>query len=300
MHSVHGGQYIASLLYLHGSFFHSDPIINGVTWSLEIEIQFYILAPLFGSLYRARSRAIRYTVIILLVVVTTVIGHRFSDCRALTFSVVYYLPYFMLGFLLAEIYVDGWKELPTRAWMWDLASATGWTALIVLLHRYPIRYPDLTNPFVLVFIMLAYMGAMRGRASGYILTGAPIRMIGGMCYSVYLYHFTVIIILSKLTFQLVKGSSFSLNLLTQAALLLPAVMLISCAMFVVIERPCMDKNWPAKLKIRLVDYITMRDQRRFNRSREVIRAEYAFSNTSVDVTTSSPLDKKTSTDVGIA
>jgi len=43
----------ASLLYSHNFLWPRDvlPLVNPVTWSLEIEVQFYILAPLIARIY---------------------------------------------------------------------------------------------------------------------------------------------------------------------------------------------------------------------------------------------------------
>lgn len=43
---------LASLIYAHNFIFHQvNPILGGVTWSLEIEIQFYLLAPFLTRLF---------------------------------------------------------------------------------------------------------------------------------------------------------------------------------------------------------------------------------------------------------
>jgi peptidoglycan/LPS O-acetylase OafA/YrhL len=39
---------VASMFYVHNLVYHSPSVINFVAWSLEIEIQFYVLAPRFA------------------------------------------------------------------------------------------------------------------------------------------------------------------------------------------------------------------------------------------------------------
>jgi hypothetical protein len=36
--------------------------------------------------------------------------------------------------------------------------------------------------------------------------------------------------------------------LVQGIVILPVVLVVSSAYFVLIERPCMDRNWPTKLR----------------------------------------------------
>ena len=42
---------VASVFYVHNLVYNSVSTINFVTWSLEVEIQFYLLAPLLGMIY---------------------------------------------------------------------------------------------------------------------------------------------------------------------------------------------------------------------------------------------------------
>ena len=46
--------FFASLFYAHGLVYGSWSEINAVTWSLEIEVQFYILAPLLCRVFSIR------------------------------------------------------------------------------------------------------------------------------------------------------------------------------------------------------------------------------------------------------
>src|SRR5215475_15059043 len=50
---------IASLFYSHGLVYGRESAINGVAWSLEIEIQFYLLTPLLVLMFRLRNAAAR-------------------------------------------------------------------------------------------------------------------------------------------------------------------------------------------------------------------------------------------------
>ena len=43
------------LAYVHNAVYASESPINNVTWSLEIEVQFYLLAPLLASVFLIHS-----------------------------------------------------------------------------------------------------------------------------------------------------------------------------------------------------------------------------------------------------
>jgi peptidoglycan/LPS O-acetylase OafA/YrhL len=49
----------ASLFYLHNLIFLEPSIINPVAWSLEVEVQFCLLAPLLAQLFRIRNAVTR-------------------------------------------------------------------------------------------------------------------------------------------------------------------------------------------------------------------------------------------------
>ncbi len=72
-----------------------------------------------------------------------------------------------------------------------------------------------------------------------------------MCYTIYLYHFTIIIVLSRLTFRLVSGHSFLPNFLAQVLLLGFVVLAASFLLFALFERPFMEKHWPPDVALRI-------------------------------------------------
>ena len=48
--------FLASLVYSHNIIFNSPSFINVVAWSLEIEIQFYILVPILSLLFSVKNK----------------------------------------------------------------------------------------------------------------------------------------------------------------------------------------------------------------------------------------------------
>ena len=55
---------LASLFYVHNFAFGEYSIINPVAWSLEIELQFYVLAPFLAFIYFSVSKALLRRIII--------------------------------------------------------------------------------------------------------------------------------------------------------------------------------------------------------------------------------------------
>jgi peptidoglycan/LPS O-acetylase OafA/YrhL len=102
----------------------------------------------------------------------------------------------------------------------------------------------LVLPFVILFL---YLAAFRGKVCSAIFSNRVIRNIGGMCYSMYLFHFLVIHMAKHNTWRLHLGQNFWLYYALQAALIIPAVLVCCGTFFLLVERPCMDRDWPRKL-----------------------------------------------------
>ena len=226
---------IAHVFYLH-NFFSLSPI-SFVTWSLEVEVQFYILAPVLGLLYTISSPLVRRSVIVSLIAAST--AFQYLSHGTASWNLPGQLQFFLVGFLLADLRATR-NESTTRRW-WDLVSLVVWVAIFAL----PTAYTSLCLPLL---ILLAYLATFNGPVSRQIFRTPWIALTGGMCYSFYLMHMLVISIAFRLTRRLLVPSSLPLSFLIQATLLGACIYLFCTAYFILIERPCMDPKWPHKLR----------------------------------------------------
>jgi peptidoglycan/LPS O-acetylase OafA/YrhL len=103
-------------------------------------------------------------------------------------------------------------------------------------------------PFIIVGL---YLAAFRGRICSALFSNPVITDIGGMCYSLYLFHFLIISATSRISKPIHMGQNFWAYYLLQALLVLPVVLIFCGAFFLLVERPCMDRDWPHKLRNRL-------------------------------------------------
>jgi peptidoglycan/LPS O-acetylase OafA/YrhL len=251
----------ASLLYLHNLVYGTESPINNVAWSLEIEIQFYLLVPLLASVFVIRERWLRRSVVGGVAAICAVLAWAFvtPETPRAYWSILRFLHFFLLGFLLADVFLVDWRgRPPARSHAWDLVSLVGWPALFVLWTVVDgSSFPPTATPrgpgsfaaalgFPAAALML-YLAAFRGRITNAVFTNVWITTIGGMCYTIYLLHNPVLGVLLGETGRFAPSSSYTLNLVGQAVVVLP-VMLVPCAAyFLGIEKPCMRKDWPKRL-----------------------------------------------------
>jgi peptidoglycan/LPS O-acetylase OafA/YrhL len=232
--------FLASLVYMNAVFYRDTSILLGVAWSLEIEIQFYLLAPLLAWLIFKRRPAVRRSILLLLMVgsgcVQLALPH---PGYLLVHSLLFWDQYFFAGFLFADLYVIEFKKLG-KHWSWDLL-AVALIPLFFWLNDHPLLIAGAT------LVTLIGIAGFKGSIFSYILSRPWISATGGMCYSIYLTHSLVVQGAYKLVPHMAALSRFWPNLLAAEIVGLPLVFLVGAAFFILIERPCMDKNWPQKL-----------------------------------------------------
>jgi peptidoglycan/LPS O-acetylase OafA/YrhL len=233
---------LASLFYQHSMIYGQRSSINGVTWSLEVEIQFYVLAPLAVQVYRIRRTAIRRVVLLLGILGISLLQMPFHTSPRFELSILFYLHYFLMGILVADIFV---LDLPNMrsSWLWDLAGIVALAAIFWTTHE--ASWAHAVMPFALSVVCIA---AMRSYGLRRLCANQWIAVIGGMCYSIYLLHSILMIVMFKVTRKaFVTGVPFFANYGIQLLLVMVPVLAMCAVFFVLIERPCMDPNWPSKL-----------------------------------------------------
>jgi peptidoglycan/LPS O-acetylase OafA/YrhL len=266
--------FFASLCYGHNILYGHGSAINEVAWSLEIEVQFYILAPLLCLVFRVRPAWLRRAVLaaaILLGCFQTRFYAELPLLQAIGFqsavtglTLIGQIKWFLVGFLLSDLYLMDWGKKPVKRYRWDLVGLAGW-AMMPLFISGPYAgdlYSDLlggclpggwNGPDLIVNLMhfampacmlLAYIGAFRGRLMNRLFVYPTFTVIGGMCYTIYLYH--------NFAYGLANahlgGPLKSLGgpwLLAVGMVL--SVLTFSAVLFVLFERPFMKKDWPRRL-----------------------------------------------------
>jgi len=233
--------FFAGLFYLHTFIYGLPSMVNLPSWSLEIEVQFYIVAPLLALLFRLNPTWLRRTIFIALIAATAFLAPFYHQRMAL--SLIGTLQFFLAGFLVCDLYVLR-KSLPQLHWLWDIAGIASFSfALWTLGPGYWIALP--------VANILLCLAALFGRILPRFLALSFISIVGGMCYSIYLTHNSVFSAvhagLIRIPALLSHPQAFNAVMFASAFI---AALCVGTVFFVLIERPCMDPAWPSKLRAR--------------------------------------------------
>lgn len=239
---------LASLFYVHNIVFDQWSYINPVAWSLEVEVQFYILAPALAMLFAIRNPSLRRTVIVGVLLLSLLhynYNFRMIAEWHLRKSIFMHLHQFLVGFVMADIYLTVWKaKAPDKHSIFDLLGFGGMAVLFIWNEPFKV-FDDI---LFAIALGVTFISLFRGPVINRFFTNRWIVIIGGMCYTIYLIHYAMIAFLADHTRSFIlRDAGYGTNLLLQGAIILPLVLGVSGVYFALIERPCMDKDWPKKL-----------------------------------------------------
>ncbi len=234
----------AGIFYVNNLVFQASNPVNPVTWSLEIEIQFYLLAPAFAQLFRIPHAALRRGLMIFLIAAFGGVQAAFvmQSGYFVQHSIAFYAQYFLAGMLLADLYL---LRLKGQSGWWDAFALIGWGVFFAVPES---RWTQGLFPFLLLLLCAA---ALCSRTLRFFFSNQTIAVIGGMCYSIYLLHFLLIAVFFKFTRYLMVPQDYLATFLIQVLVTGVPVLLLCMVYYAYVERVFMDPEWPTKLWMKM-------------------------------------------------
>ncbi len=180
--------YAVGLIYAHGLVYDGqhNPLLF-VAWTLEIEVQFYLLVPLLCRIFALPKIPRRALLIIGILSIDQLFGGSFPALNdsILQQSVFRQLNWFLPGLLLADLYLSPGlcriRDAGGTRWA-DLLGIPAWLAVFTLIDFHFSLSP---RPFVL---LAAFWCILAGPTLGRIFRNRWLTAIGMMCYTIYLFH----------------------------------------------------------------------------------------------------------------
>lgn len=245
--------YLAGLVYMRTALFGSEPWAFFISWSLEIEVQFYLLAPLLAAVFWIRPAALRRTVLVTAIAATALyaadvrlastepppLGGPLQHGRWLGSEIAF----FLVGLLVADLWTT--RELRTGERVSSAAYDAGWLlGFAAVLASYRALEESHAGIALLVAgLFLMTLGAFRGRLARAALSLPFVSIVGGACYTIYLFHFQLVSLLGRFLAPFTTAS-FEWNILVLALPFACVTTLLALALFPFVERPFMDGRWP--------------------------------------------------------
>lgn len=236
--------YGAGLILAHTLFYNGalNPILP-VSWTLEIEIQFFLLAPFLCQFLSIPQPWLRRSALLSLIFFSPKLAIFLNELHPSPFwghSLIGQLCYFSSGLLLADLYTSFWRDSPPRHGLhWDAIGICIWPFAFVLTEWWTAWE---WKPLVL---MIGFIAILRGHFLRTLLSHPALTTIGALCYTIFLTHMWLLGLLNHFViqplFRVVPGQ-WPLNYLPMMTLLLLTFALCSL-LFLVIEKPF---NRPAR------------------------------------------------------
>ena len=247
---------LASMAYMHGLLFNAPSRLDPPAWSLEVELQFYVLSPFLLYLYCKIPGLARRAVAMAALGLACIVATHACDMTLGRDGVQQYTIMAHAYAFLTGVVASDWAS---RAKPFERATRLGFDAAMVagllglavsgVFERFPHGFAALVLDDIAraVLVLMVYLGACRGRYSRPMLGYAPVAIIGGMVYSIYLTHVPILQAFSAATGRLFQPLGFWAIWIGSLVVLVPIVLACGAAFFLLVEKPFMNPRLPQQL-----------------------------------------------------
>jgi peptidoglycan/LPS O-acetylase OafA/YrhL len=202
-----------------------------------------VLAPLLAQVFKLDRVWLRRGLMVagigLLPLATGPVASWLGNSYLGSFSLLGNLQYFLVGFLLADWQATA-RAPASRRWWWDLFFILAGVVVVVFRNS---GWLGFALPAIIgVCAVAAFKGPLTFRALG----NPWITTIGGMCYTIYMYHWLMISMLIRPAIHL-QTHILWLDLLIYFVLMSAVIVAVCAVLFALFERPFMRRDWPVRV-----------------------------------------------------
>jgi len=173
-------------------------------WSIGVEMMFSLFFPVIALRARGRALARWLWIVLVMALALRVLGYLSHSTTAgmwLSYStdnITCRLDEFVLGMMLAKLYAE--HRLPERPTLFGIAGlvlvAAAWIGLDLSLHGVwpPVARAPLYDVLDTGFAAIIVAALARGGRIAATLSWAPLQLVGMMCYSLYIWHWPILLL----------------------------------------------------------------------------------------------------------
>lgn len=180
-----------------------SPALNGPLWSFGVEVLFSLVFPIIVV---AMARLGTWRVVgmaVLLALLARSAGYLWNPNLSGPHAVAENLPgridEFVYGMMIARLYATGripaWA--PRLFWPGILLVALSWIGFSQSVHgRWPVVTHAVMNNVLDLGMCAVTLAVLAGHRAGWFLSLRPLQLAGMMCFSLYVWHFPIIVMVA--------------------------------------------------------------------------------------------------------
>ncbi|PQB05078.1 acyltransferase family protein [Aureitalea marina] len=236
-----------SLLHVltYTSNFIGENLINGITWSLEIEVQFYLILPLILLL-----RYLKTPVFIISLLVLGLLSMNLNNYIEFKF-ITKFFNYFLVGIFIAILQT---RKIKIRTHFPGFNIILVFGIFLLSMKGLQDWIPThVINIVRLLFMLILFNNVLILKSGIRFFKIRFVALFGGMCYTIYLYHIIVLSAFSRLILPQIRDLIASDSLFYWLGLSLMVIfsLFLSVIPYVLFERPFMYRDWPKRMLVLL-------------------------------------------------
>jgi peptidoglycan/LPS O-acetylase OafA/YrhL len=235
---------IASLFYCHWLVFEEWPKLLGGGWTLEIETQYYLMAPILTLIYLSlNNKGLRIWAGIATIFLTSIVASQYGVGSFWAGTIVKFFPYFFTGMLALELqrHVQGIVRIVPKVILdfFTVAAVCFYLTLDAPDSGDGLKMFEFYVANIMCVMTMFIAVSIEDNVLRRVCINRHVVIIGGACYSIYLTHGQTIFVLQNLVYRYVVFPETYLAMIFNVAIEIPVVIAVGLTFYRLIEKPFM-------------------------------------------------------------